>query len=130
MSGALSAAIFNPTDVLKIRFQVAFLLFQIDEKGDPSLKQQPRRYKSLRAAIRHIVQHEGILGGLYKGVWTTMLRSAVLSATQLASYDTFKHQVLLNSFSQYFPEDNFKGKKEEREKLNSKFIFAPRFSRE
>lgn len=98
VAGALSAAIFNPTDVIKIRFQ-----------GDASVKGEPRRYPSVRAAVVDIVKHEGVANGLYKGMWTTTARSAVLSATQLSSYDYFKHQVLLDHFPHIFPGDSFKG---------------------
>jgi len=96
LSGASSAAICNPTDVIKIRFQ-----------GDPSPAGQPRRYSSLRSAFVTIWRNEGLRNGLYKGVFTTTARSAVLSATQLASYDTFKHNIFLKYFPHIFTSDGF-----------------------
>jgi hypothetical protein len=97
LSGAISAAICNPTDVVKIRFQ-----------GDPAPIGQPRRYSSLRSAFITIIRTEGFFGGLYRGVATTTARSAVLSGTQLASYDTAKNNILHHYFPQVFPLDSFK----------------------
>eukprot|EP01126_Amoeba_proteus_P065021 TRINITY_DN9176_c0_g2_i2.p1 TRINITY_DN9176_c0_g2~~TRINITY_DN9176_c0_g2_i2.p1 ORF type:complete len:246 (-),score=24.72 TRINITY_DN9176_c0_g2_i2:269-937(-) len=96
ISGAVSAAIFNPTDVIKIRFQ-----------GDTSAKGEPRRYASICGAVHRIIREEGIRKGLYKGVLTTTLRSSILSATQISSYDTIKHQVLFKYFLHYFPTESF-----------------------
>jgi len=96
LSGAISAAICNPTDVVKIRFQ-----------GDPAPLGQPRRYPSVRNAFVTIWKNEGLRSGLYKGVVTTTARSAVLSATQLASYDIFKHNIFLKCFPSVFSSDGF-----------------------
>jgi len=96
LSGAIAAAICNPTDVVKIRFQ-----------GDTAPRGQPRRYPSVRNAFVTIWKNEGFSGGLYKGVATTTARSAVLSATQLASYDIFKHNIFLKYFPSVFSSDGF-----------------------
>lgn len=80
-SGAIAAAIFNPTDVLKIRFQA-------DVKGT--------RYKSLLHGIRTMYKEEGIKG-FYKGVSTTIFRAAILTSAQFSSYDHSKH-ILIKYF--------------------------------
>ena len=50
---------------------------------------------SVRAIVRSIVHHNGIVG-LWKGVVPSMQRAALLTATQIASYDHSK-QMVLNS---------------------------------
>jgi len=55
-SDAASAAICNPTDVVKIRFQ-----------GDTSPIGHPRRYPSLRNAFITIIRNEGFFKGLHRG---------------------------------------------------------------
>lgn len=50
-SGALAAAMFNPTDVLKIRFQA-------DVNGT--------RYRGVIDAVKTIIREEGLKEGLYK----------------------------------------------------------------
>uniref|UniRef100_A0A6B2LBC2 Uncharacterized protein n=1 Tax=Arcella intermedia TaxID=1963864 RepID=A0A6B2LBC2_9EUKA len=95
ISGAVSAAICNPTDVVKIRFQ-----------GDATPYGEKPRYSSVRRAFCVIYQTEGLIKGLYKGVFTTTTRSAVLSATQLASYDTIKNNVLKKRYPRLFPTDS------------------------
>jgi hypothetical protein len=79
ISGAISAACFNPTDVLKIRFQA-------DVTGV--------RYNGILDALNSIVRQEGFINGLYKGVSTTMIRSALLTSAQLASYDHSKYLLI------------------------------------
>lgn len=96
ISGAISAVVCNPTDVVKIKFQ-----------GDPSLKGEPRLYKSVFSAFRQIVKSEGFFGGLYKGAMTTTVRSAVLSCSQLSSYDVFKNEILVSYFPKHFHRDDF-----------------------
>jgi len=86
-SGAVAAALFNPTDVLKIRFQA-------DQTGT--------RYKSVIGAFKEVISQEGKVG-LYKGVGTTTIRAALLTSAQLASYDHCKHTLL----KKYNLSDNF-----------------------
>ena len=45
---------------------------------------------------------EGVWNGLYKGTATTCVRAALLTGTQMSSYDHAKH-TLLDRFS--FPDD-------------------------
>ncbi|KAL4443483.1 hypothetical protein ABPG75_011220 [Micractinium tetrahymenae] len=45
-------------------------------------------------AARHIYLNEGGLPGLYRGVWPTTVRAAILTASQLPVYDHTKHLLL------------------------------------
>eukprot|EP00698_Gefionella_okellyi_P002083 TRINITY_DN11961_c0_g1_i2.p1 TRINITY_DN11961_c0_g1~~TRINITY_DN11961_c0_g1_i2.p1 ORF type:complete len:313 (-),score=49.98 TRINITY_DN11961_c0_g1_i2:227-1165(-) len=90
ISGAVAASLFTPTDVIKVRFQ-----------ADRSGRGEPRRYRSIASAVRQIVHEEGIIRGLYKGVFTTILRASVLSSVQLSTYDQSKHW-LMRQFPQWF----------------------------
>lgn len=85
-SGAIAAAIFNPTDIIKVRMQ-----------ADRATTKQSQKYKSVANAFMTILRTEGLRDGLYKGVETTVLRAAALTSAQLASYDHSKH-TLMNSF--------------------------------
>ncbi|CAK4611039.1 unnamed protein product [Aphanomyces euteiches] len=77
ITGAFGSALANPTDLIKVRMQ-----------GEGN------RYASTRQAFADIWQHEGVKG-LWKGVGPTVKRAALLTATQIPSYDHSKH-VLLN----------------------------------
>eukprot|EP01133_Synstelium_polycarpum_P002443 gene2443-2778_t len=77
-SGSIGACIANPTDLVKVRMQAS--------RGSP-------RYTSVVDAFRSIYKAEG-LAGLYKGVGPTTQRAALLTASQLSSYDAFKHRLL------------------------------------
>lgn len=79
LSGAIGSGISTPTDLLKIRAQA----------GDSNL--------SMIASARSIVLVEG-LRGLYRGIVPTTSRAAVLTATQLASYDHFKFYVISSGY--------------------------------
>ncbi|KAG0051968.1 hypothetical protein BGZ83_003106 [Gryganskiella cystojenkinii] len=79
-SGLLGSTIANPTDLIKVRMQAYW------PTGEP-------RYKSIRDACRSIYVEEGI-PGLYRGVIPTAARAMVVTASQLASYDTTKHWLL------------------------------------
>lgn len=87
-SGALGSVLATPTDLVKIRFQ----------SFSPS---NPNPYKSAFHAFADIYQHGGI-GALYKGGGPTVLRAAILTGTQLSSYD---HSKRLMIHSGYFDDD-------------------------
>lgn len=72
-SGGLSSFLATPLDVVKIRLQV---------KGE-------RRYRSLTHGLIDVGRNEGI-AGLYKGWAPTMIRAAVITGSQVASYDQIK----------------------------------------
>ncbi|KAF9904172.1 hypothetical protein EC991_002966 [Linnemannia zychae] len=79
-SGMIGSAIANPTDLIKVRLQAFW------PSGKP-------RYASIADACRSIYVEEGI-PGLYRGVVPTAARAMVVTASQLASYDTTKHYLL------------------------------------
>ena len=79
VSGAVGAAIANPTDLVKVRMQA-------NESSKP-------KYANTFHAFRKIYAEEGI-AGLYKGVIPTTQRAALLTASQLASYDQSKHAII------------------------------------
>lgn len=73
--GTLGSVIANPVDVVKIRLMV-----------------DPQRYPSLGAALLAVYRTEG-LGGLYRGLLPSTLRSAFVAAGELAAYDIIKTQL-------------------------------------
>ncbi|KAG0267778.1 hypothetical protein DFQ27_008275 [Actinomortierella ambigua] len=79
-SGMVGSVIANPTDLIKVRLQAH------SPSGKP-------RYHSIADACRSIYIEEG-LPGLYRGVVPTAARAMVVTASQLASYDTTKHWLL------------------------------------
>ncbi|KAG0291768.1 hypothetical protein BGZ96_004847 [Linnemannia gamsii] len=79
-SGMIGSAIANPADLIKVRLQAFW------PSGKP-------RYTSIADACKSIYVEEGI-PGLYRGVVPTAARAMVVTASQLASYDTTKHWLL------------------------------------
>jgi len=75
-TGALSAALANPIDMVRTRIhaQVA----------------GPTRYASTLAAASTIVRQEGGIPALWRGLGATVARQMLLSGGQLASYDEAK----------------------------------------
>lgn len=78
LSGALSSAIANPTDVLKVRMQ-------IHGKGTNKIP--------LYKCFYEVYYTEGIKG-LYRGVNQTSQRAATIAAVELPVYDLCKHMLL------------------------------------
>ena len=70
-TGAVGSAIFNPIDVVRIRMQGA------------------SPYPSTLGAFGAIAREEGIVG-LWRGMDVCVARAALLSGSQLATYDTTK----------------------------------------
>jgi len=85
-SGAVGAALANPTDLIKVRMQAEAQL----------LPGQSPRYTNTWYAFKNIYQLEGIKG-LYRGVSPTTQRAAILTASQLSSYDHVKYFLLKNT---------------------------------
>ncbi|KAF9967367.1 hypothetical protein BGZ70_009829 [Mortierella alpina] len=79
-SGMVGSVIANPTDLIKVRMQAFW------PSGKP-------RYASITDACRSIFVEEGVQG-LWRGVGPTAARAMVVTASQLASYDTTKHWLL------------------------------------
>lgn len=84
ISGAIGSYIANPCDLIKIRQQGV-------RYGDPM------PYKNFLDGITTVFRQEGIRG-LYKGVSATVLRAAILTASQLSSYDHTKTTLLLHGW--------------------------------
>lgn len=93
IAGAVGSSIANPADLLKIRMQ--------SEPGkigsDGRFIRGPRRgqlktYPSTFDAITQIFKREGFRG-LYRGVSATCIRSSLLTAGQLSSYDHSKQLI-------------------------------------
>lgn len=73
----------NPADILNVRMQ-----------NDASLPVQERRkYKNAIDGLIRIVREEGV-GSCFRGVWPNSIRAVLMTASQLASYDIFKHELL------------------------------------
>lgn len=88
LAGAVSSAIANPTDVLKVRMQVT------GNKTD----------MSLFTCFKNIYKYEGIRG-LWRGVGPTAQRAAVIAAVELPIYDYTKSRcmnVFGDSISNHF----------------------------
>lgn len=82
-SGAISSFFATPLDVVKIRLQV---------KGE-------RPYRSLLHGLIDVGKKEG-LAGLYKGWGPTMIRAAVLTGSQVSSYDQIKKLLISHGYMQ------------------------------
>ena len=85
ITGGVGAAIANPLDLIKTRFQAC-------------LPTEQRPYKNTFDAFRKIYTFEGGFKGLYKGWIVTSSRSAILTSSQLGAYDSIKNNLLLQKF--------------------------------
>lgn len=83
MSGAIGSAIANPLDLIKTRMQAV-------------LPNQPIPYRNTFQALGAIYS-QGRFGALYKGWVVTSSRAAVLTSSQLGSYDSIKHNFLMKA---------------------------------
>eukprot|EP00210_Caulerpa_lentillifera_P006258 g5977.t1 len=75
-SGSIAAAISNPIDLIKTR--------QMSPMGNG---------RSYYAVLREVLQKEGI-NGLWQGTSPGMIRAAVLTASQMATYDETKRTII------------------------------------
>ena len=82
-SGFLGGIAGNPADVLNVRMQ-----------NDASLPVEARRnYKNAIDGIIRMTREEGFRS-LFRGVWPNSMRAVLMTASQLASYDSFKSVLL------------------------------------
>ncbi|KAG5897212.1 hypothetical protein JTB14_022563 [Gonioctena quinquepunctata] len=79
VAGAVSSAIANPTDVLKVRMQIA------GTNGNTNV--------GLVNCFKDVYTHEGI-SGLWRGVNPTAQRAAVIAAIELPVYDFCKSHLM------------------------------------
>ncbi|CAJ1341856.1 unnamed protein product [Effrenium voratum] len=77
LQGAVGALLANPFDLLKVRMQGSDALSRV----------------SVTAALRSIYQQAGLVG-LWRGAGPTVQRAALLTASQVPSYDHAKHKLL------------------------------------
>lgn len=90
VAGAVGSSIANPADLLKIRMQSEPGKTGIDGRFVRGPRQgQFRTYKNTIEALKDILRKEGVRG-LYRGVSATCIRSSLLTAGQLSSYDHSK----------------------------------------
>lgn len=78
-SGFLGGIVGNPADVLNVRMQ-----------HDAALPAADRRnYRHAIDGLVRVTREEGV-GALFRGVWPNSARAALMTASQLATYDSFK----------------------------------------
>lgn len=86
VAGAVSSAIANPTDVLKVRMQV---------NGSNGVGGEGRlqKNKNLFRSFQEIYRYEGVRG-LWRGVGPTAQRAVVIAAVELPVYDFCKNHLM------------------------------------
>ena len=85
-SGFLGGVAGNPADVINVRMQ-----------NDASLPlDQRRNYRHALDGLIRMTREEG-LRVAFRGVLPNSLRAALMTASQLASYDAIKHTLLANT---------------------------------
>ncbi|KAJ5226019.1 hypothetical protein N7468_007244 [Penicillium chermesinum] len=79
VSGFIGGVAGNPADVLNVRMQ-----------SDAALPIEKRRnYRHAFHGLVEMTKTEGV-GSLFRGVWPNSTRAVLMTASQLASYDSFK----------------------------------------
>lgn len=87
VAGAVSSAIANPTDVLKVRMQVNGAGGRMASGG--AAGGVVHSNKNLFRAFQEIYRYEGVRG-LWRGVGPTAQRAVVIAAVELPVYDFCK----------------------------------------
>ena len=83
-SGFLGGIAGNPADILNVRMQ-----------NDAALPAADRRnYKNALDGLVRMFREEGV-ASLFRGVWPNSARAVLMTASQLASYDIFKKELLI-----------------------------------
>ncbi|QIW96812.1 hypothetical protein AMS68_002330 [Peltaster fructicola] len=83
VSGFLGGIAGNPADILNVRMQ-----------NDAALPAEERRnYKHALNGLTRMVRDEGVTS-MFRGVWPNSIRAMLMTASQLASYDIFKKELL------------------------------------
>lgn len=73
----------TPGDILNVRMQ-----------NDASLPAEQRRnYKNAIDGLIRMVREEGI-ASIFRGIWPNSTRAVLMTASQLATYDVFKKEIL------------------------------------
>lgn len=84
-SGGLAVVIAQPTDVVKVRLQAQGMN-----------KESGTQYRGAYHAYKTIFKEEGLKKGLWKGSLPNITRNAVVTASELVSYDMLKEYILKN----------------------------------
>lgn len=77
----------NPADIINVRMQ--------QDRANPLEKR--RNYKNAIDGLIRMGREEGF-HSLFRGMWPNTLRAALMTASQLATYDQFKAYLLLVPF--------------------------------
>ncbi|KAL5014375.1 hypothetical protein ScPMuIL_008645 [Solemya velum] len=83
ISGAFGSSFATPTDVIKVRLQT---------EGMHGKLANPQ-YRNTWSTFRYVLGTEGVRG-LYRGAFPTMKRAALMTASQVPTYDHTKHTIL------------------------------------
>lgn len=86
VAGSVSAAVANPTDVLKVRMQSRSAPVVI-------LSDVPKQHVGMMACFKDMYVREGV-AGLWRGVFPTAQRAALVAGVQLPVYDQTKLFIL------------------------------------
>eukprot|EP00747_Dinoflagellata_sp_TGD_P032686 gnl/TRDRNA2_/TRDRNA2_136143_c0_seq2.p1 gnl/TRDRNA2_/TRDRNA2_136143_c0~~gnl/TRDRNA2_/TRDRNA2_136143_c0_seq2.p1 ORF type:complete len:315 (-),score=50.68 gnl/TRDRNA2_/TRDRNA2_136143_c0_seq2:78-989(-) len=81
LTGATGSVLANPFDLVKVRMQ-------------SSSASGGREYPSVKAALVDISREGGGIKGLWRGAGPTVQRAALLTASQVPSYDHVKHTLV------------------------------------
>lgn len=82
-SGFLGGIVGNPADILNVRMQ--------NDAGLPAAER--RNYKHAIDGMVRMIREEGFTS-LFRGVWPNSTRAMLMTASQLATYDLFKQELL------------------------------------
>lgn len=82
-SGFLGGVVGNPADILNVRMQ--------NDAALPAAEK--RNYKHAIDGLIRMTREEGV-ASLFRGVWPNSTRALLMTASQLATYDLFKKELL------------------------------------
>jgi hypothetical protein len=90
-SGMVAAALTNPADLLKVRMQARTVGDGVRVAAPPGLLATlAEEGRALQAESRQILRSEGGVAGLWQGASPNVARAALVSASQIGTYDTSK----------------------------------------
>ncbi|KAI9869364.1 MAG: Mitochondrial dicarboxylate transporter [Trichoglossum hirsutum] len=85
-SGFLGGVVGNPADVLNVRMQ-----------NDAALPESQRRnYRNAADGLVRMLREEG-WRSLFRGVWPNGMRALLMTSSQLATYDSFKRLIMMET---------------------------------
>ena len=92
-SGMTGAILTNPVDIIKVRLQARTTISSSSGPGSPRsfLRMMQQEFRGIKEETSHILHKEGKgIQGLWQGSTPNVTRAALLTASQLGSYDTSK----------------------------------------